>query len=221
MAQTPLAEAGRLLAVFAHPDDEAFGAGGTLAKYASAGAHVTLLTMTRGEAGMSGDLPLSGPAEVGAQRAQELGCSCQVLGIQRLCLLGYPDGELAAQRPDELVAHIVRTMREMRPHVVVTFGPDGVTGHPDHIAISRLTTEAFHRSGDASQHPRNDMRAYRPERLFYVATPASVAKQREWTTFKPCPTRDWGQWLTLQIIRRKNFRRYAAIAPRERTWSGC
>jgi N-acetylglucosamine malate deacetylase 2 len=192
MAENPFAggdepgqEQARLLAVFAHPDDEAFGAGGTLARYAAEGAHVTLLTVTRGEAGMSSNLPLAGPAEVGAQRARELQCSCEALGIHRVCLLSYPDGQLSEQTPEEVIERIARAIRELRPHVIITFGPDGVTGHPDHVAISHLTTAAFHRAGEA--HRTEGLLTHRPERLFYVAIPASIARQWEFDDLHATP----------------------------------
>ncbi len=169
-----------LLAVFAHPDDESFGPGGTLAKYAAEGVDVFLITATRGEVGMSGGLPISGPEELGQVRERELRCSCQVLGIRRLCFLGYIDGRLDSYDPLEVEGKIVRLMREIRPQVVITFGPDGISGHPDHVAISHLTTAAFRSAGLPERFPEHleeGLDPHQPARLYYLALPQSVVEE--------------------------------------------
>jgi len=128
-----------LLAIFAHPDDESFTVGGTLARYAAEGAKVSLLCATRGEAGIEG----MGPEEAARVRERELQAACAVLGVREVRFLGYCDGELAQADPAEVTARMAQAMREMRPQVVITFGPDGISGHPDHVAVSRLATAAF------------------------------------------------------------------------------
>jgi len=132
-----------LLAIFAHPDDETFGAGGTLARYAADGTRVALICATRGEAGIAG---LS-PEEAGQVRERELRSAAATLGIAEIRLLGYGDGKLAQAEPEEVVGQLVSAIRDIRPQVVITFGPDGISGHPDHIAIHRLATQAFDRTG--------------------------------------------------------------------------
>jgi len=127
-----------LLAIFAHPDDESFTVGGTLARYAAEGVEVSLLCATRGEAGIKG----MAPEETARVREQELRAACAVLGVREVHFLGYHDGELAEADPAEVTARMVQAMRELRPHVVITFGPDGISGHPDHVAVSRLATAA-------------------------------------------------------------------------------
>lgn len=128
-----------LLAIFAHPDDESFTVGGTLAKYAAEGAKVSLLCATPGEAGIK-DMA---PEEAARVREQELRAACAVLGVKEVRFLGYRDRELAEADPAEVTVRMAQAMRELHPQVVITFGPDGISGHPDHVAVSRLTTAAF------------------------------------------------------------------------------
>jgi len=156
-----------LLAVFAHPDDETFRCGGTLALLARRGVRVQTLTATRGEAGSRGDPPLCHAEELGAVREQELGCACSALGVAPPILLDYSDGELAEVDEEEAVAQVMATIRELRPQVLLTWPPDGLSGHPDHVAVSRWTTLAFERADtlgpDASV------------ALYHLAVPRSVA----------------------------------------------
>jgi LmbE family N-acetylglucosaminyl deacetylase len=134
----------RLLCVLAHPDDESLGTGGTLAKYAAEGVATYLLTATSGERGRFGDCPESpGPEVVGKAREAELLAAAGELGIREVRLLGYPDGALDRADSAEATAKIAGHIRRVKPHVVITFGPDGAYGHPDHIAISQLTTAAI------------------------------------------------------------------------------
>lgn len=131
-----------LLVVLAHPDDESFPMGGTLAKYGAQGARVELICATRGEAGIPG---LS-PVETAQIREHELRAAARVLGLRKVRLLGYEDGKLADANPDYVVRQLAALMWELRPQVVITFGPDGISGHPDHLAIHRFTTQAFDRA---------------------------------------------------------------------------
>jgi LmbE family N-acetylglucosaminyl deacetylase len=134
----------KLMAILAHPDDESLAFGGILAKSAAEQVETHLVTATRGERGWNtdkGEYP--GEAALGALREAELRAAAQVLGIQSVELLGYLDGELDQAPPSEVVAKIVAHLRRVRPQVVVMFGPDGCYGHPDHIAISQLTTAAI------------------------------------------------------------------------------
>src|SRR3954470_5768425 len=129
----------KLLAVLAHPDDESLGFGGTLARYAAEGAETYLVTATRGEAGRFGSLGKSGdPVEVGRVREAELRAAAKVLGIGDVSILGYPDGAVDQVAPAMAIREIVSHIRRIRPDVVVTFGPEGAYGHPDHIAVSQF-----------------------------------------------------------------------------------
>jgi LmbE family N-acetylglucosaminyl deacetylase len=132
----------RLLGVFAHPDDEVFCAGGTLARAAELGAQVMLVSATRGEQGQIRDPAAATRRTLGAVREGELRAAAAELGVQRVQVLDYPDGTLARHR-SSLGATIADIMRQFDPDTVITFGTDGGYGHPDHVAISGLTTEAF------------------------------------------------------------------------------
>jgi LmbE family N-acetylglucosaminyl deacetylase len=135
-----------LLGVFAHPDDEVFSMGGTAALAAAQGAPVQLLTLTHGERGVK-NLPRALPAdELARLREAELRESCRLLGARPPLLCGYPDGGLDQADPEEVIARILRLVEEFRPATLITFGPDGATGHRDHVAVGRLATEAWRRS---------------------------------------------------------------------------
>ncbi len=169
-----------LMAIFAHPDDEAFGPAGTIAKYTAQGVKVALLTVTRGEAGMTGGLPISGSAELGKVREKELQCTCRALGIDPCHIVGYPDGDVAHADANELEGQMVAFIREQRPQVIVTFGPDGISRHPDHMAVSRLATAAFLSASDAARFPEQLQRGlspHRPSKLYYVALPRSLVER--------------------------------------------
>ncbi|MGE0815851.1 MAG: PIG-L deacetylase family protein [Vicinamibacterales bacterium] len=140
----------RLLAVFAHPDDEALAAGGLLASAADAGAHVALVCLTRGEdGGGAGASPDAGRRLAGT-RTRELAAAAAVLGVRDVQVLDHPDGMLpwapAAQVEHDIQAAIAR----LTPDAVVTFGPDGLYWHPDHIAVHERTTAAVAGLGGAA-----------------------------------------------------------------------
>jgi LmbE family N-acetylglucosaminyl deacetylase len=145
-----------LLAIFAHPDDESFGAGGTLALAAAAGNPVWVLCATNGDQG-------GRPGEVGVDHAMdpeirraELACACRELGAAEPIFLGYrdsgmegwgaPPGSLSLAPRDEVVDRMLAVIRRLSPAVVVTFDPGGVYGHPDHVACSAAATEAYRRA---------------------------------------------------------------------------
>ena len=152
-----------LVAVLAHPDDESFAIGGTLAKYAAEGVAVHLIVATLGEAGIPGTEARQA-AEV---RQSELLMACGALGIRTLEFLGFVDGRLSEIDEESAVARLFDTLRRARPDVVITFGPEGITGHPDHLAVHRWTTAAFDR---LSQLPGG------PHRLYYIA-PSPATEQ--------------------------------------------
>lgn len=163
----------RLLAVLAHPDDESLGLGGTLARYAAEGVDTSLVTATRGERGRYFDNENRPPREeVGRVRERELRAAASELGIRRVQLLGYPDGELDSAPTEEAVGRIVSEIRELRPHVVLSFGFDGAYGHPDHIAISQLTTSAIVAAADPSYRPEEP--AHRVAKLYHLGWPRRI-----------------------------------------------
>jgi LmbE family N-acetylglucosaminyl deacetylase len=126
-----------LLGVWAHPDDEAYLSAVLMSRVVNAGGRVVLVTATSGEQGGSDD-----PRELAVVRERELRAATSILGVDDVRLLGYPDGECASVDADEAIRSIADIIEDVRPDVVVTFGPDGLTHHPDHIAVSRWTTAA-------------------------------------------------------------------------------
>ena len=163
-----------LLAVFAHPDDETFRPGGTLALLARNGVRVETLTFTRGEAGSCGDPPLCTLAELPAVRERELRCACTALSIQPPRLLDYADGHLQEADTEKMIAHILSIANENKPQVWLSFGPDGLSGHPDHLAVSRWTAEAFRRTEGVAV-------------LYTVAIPQSLAQRLDMCQVSPVP----------------------------------
>ena len=142
-----------MLFLLAHPDDETFGPGGTIAKYAAEGVDVYLATATKGQAGMVGEPPVTDREHLGEVRAAELLCAAQVLGIRKVAFLGFMDGQLVHTPLDRLVEKCVEQIRWVRPQVVVGFGPEGVSRHPDHMVMSRAACEAFDAAPDPSRFP--------------------------------------------------------------------
>jgi LmbE family N-acetylglucosaminyl deacetylase len=142
-----------LMALFAHPDDEAFGTGGTLAKYAAEGCDVYLVTATRGEAGEIVVPDLTTPANLPYVRERELRCACDIYGIHPPRFLDYPDGLLPIIHQGQAVGKLVRLIRELKPQVLITFGPDGIYGHYDHIAVHHWGTIAYDLSADSQCFP--------------------------------------------------------------------
>ena len=174
-----------LLAVFAHPDDETFRCGGTLALLVRRGVRVHLLTATRGEAGSCGDPPLCLPDQLAAVREGELRCACGVLGIEPPHLFDYRDGYLSQADPEQLTARILEVAREVGPQVILSFGPDGLSGHPDHIAVGRCATAAFAMAEDIAA-------------LYYVAVPRSLVQRLNMPHLRPLP--DEAVTLTVDVL---------------------
>jgi LmbE family N-acetylglucosaminyl deacetylase len=136
----------RLLGVWAHPDDEAYLSAGLMGRVTDGGGHVTVVTATRGEKGTD-DPTRFDRDEFGAFREGELRRSLGAVGVHDVRFLGMRDGECDLTPDEEAVQAIVHVLVDVRPDAIVTFGPDGMTNHPDHRAVSRWTTEAVRRVG--------------------------------------------------------------------------
>ncbi len=164
-----------LLAVFAHPDDEAFGTGGTLAKYAAEGVDVYLVTATRGEAGQIALPALATPASLPAVRERELRCACQTYGIHPPIFLDYVDGQLTIVNQGQAVGKLVQIIRQLRPQVLLTFGPDGIYGHYDHLAVHRWATIAYDLAADPDCFPDRDAcQPHQVSKLYYRVMPQEM-----------------------------------------------
>jgi LmbE family N-acetylglucosaminyl deacetylase len=210
----------RLMAVLAHPDDESLGVGGTLAKYASQGVEVFLVTATRGDSGRyrglrSDDPQHPGPSALANIREAELRAAALALGISEVSVLDFRDQYLDRANPCEAIAAIVRHIRRVHPHVVVTFGPEGAYGHPDHIAISQFTTAAIVAAAD----PRfrcQGAQAGQPHavsKLYYIAWPESTWRVYQAAFRKLVSTVDgverncvpWPDWAITTVIDTRAF----------------
>lgn len=141
-------ELGTILGIWAHPDDETWASAGLMARAVDAGRRVVVLTATRGEAGFPDDDTRS-VAERAAVRESELAASLAVLGLTEHRWMGYADGGCAGVPDDEAAAAVAAVIDEVRPDTILTFAPDGGTGHPDHISVCRWTTMAVAGRGQA------------------------------------------------------------------------
>jgi LmbE family N-acetylglucosaminyl deacetylase len=158
--------AGTLLGVWAHPDDEAYLSSGLMACARAAGHRVVVVTATYGELG--GDPDRWPPERLRSERATELAASLAAVGVEEHHVLGYPDGGCADVPADDAVARLRAVLREVAPHTIVTFGPDGMTGHADHRTVSAWTTRAWREAGG-------------PARLWYATKTPGF--HREWGGF--------------------------------------
>lgn len=162
----------KLLAVLAHPDDESFGIGGALAKYAHEGIETYLVVATRGERGRFGDSKETTDLElVGKAREAELLAAAKELGIRKVSFLDYIDGDLDIADPAAVIEKIVFHLRLIKPQVVISFDPTGGYGHPDHIAISQFTTAALLCSGDPNYKPTKRQHAHTVSKFYYITWP--------------------------------------------------
>ena len=179
-----------ILAVLAHPDDESFGLGGTLALYARRGYGTYLICATRGEAGTVEEEYLNGFKDTAELRTDELMRAARILGLKDVFFLGYRDSGMPGTEEnrhpnaqinhsiDEVAGKVVHYIRELKPDIVLTFDPIGGYRHPDHIHIHHATNLAFEKAGDPSFHPEAGM-PYQPRALYYQVFPRWFLK---WTT---------------------------------------
>jgi LmbE family N-acetylglucosaminyl deacetylase len=186
-----------LLAIFAHPDDESYGAGGVMALASRAGNPVWVLCLTNGDqGGRPGEVDVDHSLDPEIRR-RELQCACEAIGAAEPIFLGYrdsgmegwgaPEGSLSLAQVEEVVARIAEVIRRLRPAVIVTFDPGGVYGHPDHVACSTVATAAYQR---VSAEPGG------PTALYHQALPRSAIEamresmEKEQAASDKAPTED-------------------------------
>jgi N-acetyl-1-D-myo-inositol-2-amino-2-deoxy-alpha-D-glucopyranoside deacetylase len=180
-----------LLAIFAHPDDEAFITGGALALCADRGVPTYLVSATAGDAGRAGGLAAS-REDLAAVRTAELAASCALLGVREHAVFGYGDGRLAEAPFDEVVGRVVELVRRWRPSVAVTFGREGGSNsHRDHRAICRVATAAVLAAGDERCYPDRLAAGLEPHAVakLYHASAAPGVASRDGTPFERATTR--------------------------------
>lgn len=174
-----------MMAVHAHPDDEAISTGGVFAKYAAEGIRTVLVTCTRGEEGEISDPALANRENLAEVRTRELDEACRILKIGALEFLGYRDSGMAGTPENEnptsflqadlaeATGRLVALVRRYRPQVLITYDENGFYGHPDHIRANQITVGAFKKAGDPSQYPEQNLQPWRPAKLYYTTVPRS------------------------------------------------
>jgi len=177
----------KLVFIGAHPDDESFGLGGTLAHYARQGVKTYYICATRGEAGLPPDADLHGFSSAGELRWHELECAARVLGLSGIYWLGYRDSGMEGS-PDnahpeafmnapleEAAGRIVKLLRDIKPQVVITHDPVGGYWHPDHIAAHNATVEAFKAVADPARYPEAGP-PWQPAKLYFHVRPHKMLR---------------------------------------------
>jgi len=176
-----------LLAVLAHPDDESFGMGGTLAKYAQSGVDVHLICATRGEVGEMEDRYMEGFDSPAARREHELRCAAGTLGLKSVIFLDYrdsgmpgsPDNQhpraLFAQPVEQVAGDVAKIIRDLKAQVVITFDEIGGYRHPDHISMHNATVKAFEMASDPA-FVTPDQEPYKPQKLYFHTMPHTMLR---------------------------------------------
>ncbi|MBK8049924.1 MAG: PIG-L family deacetylase [Anaerolineales bacterium] len=175
-----------LLAILAHPDDESFGPGGTLARYAAEGAEVHVVIATDGIAGsLDENTTLQEHESLAQVRSAELARAAVALGVTTVWSLPYRDSGMRGtpenDHPDALIRQpamqttqeILGYFQRLLPQVVITHDPFGGYGHPDHVRVCEATTAAFHLARMEASHAK---RGNGPEKLYYTAFPKQIIK---------------------------------------------
>ena len=184
----------RMLLIFAHPDDESFGMGGTIAKYVDDGVAVSLVCTTNGDVGTIPEDMRDQFDTISELRLNELDCAAEKLGFDQVYKFGMKDsGMMGAESnqnpecswfiwendPERLIRPITKIIRELQPQVVVTFNKFGGYGHPDHIAAHHATVEAFNRANDPDYNT-DGLSPYKPQKLYFLNIPALYIRIGIW-----------------------------------------
>lgn len=170
-------DAPTVLMCYAHPDDETFGCGGTTAVLSGRGVSVHVLLATRGQAGQINDPDLATPegrASLGEVREAEARAAAAAVGAAEVVFLDYVDGTMADADPAIMARKVAAEIRRVRPDVLVTFGPEGIYGHPDHVAIHGAATDAVALAAEPAV-ALGDTRTHVVKRLFYQVIRAELA----------------------------------------------
>jgi LmbE family N-acetylglucosaminyl deacetylase len=177
-----------LLAVLAHPDDETFGMGGTLALYAQRGVDVYLVCATRGEVGEMDPKFMRGFNSIAERREAELRCAAENLGLKGVFFLNYRDSgmpgspnnvhpqALTAQPVEQVAADVAHYIRLLKPQVVITFDPIGGYHHPDHIAMHKATVRAFDEAGSAAMIDKDNLPPFQAQKLYFHTIPHTILR---------------------------------------------
>jgi LmbE family N-acetylglucosaminyl deacetylase len=201
------------MCVTAHPDDEAGGFGGSLRLYHDRGVETCVVCLTPGQAathrgGAAND------RELAALRRKEFAAACEILKVSRGIVLDYPDGQLHRQDLYKVVCDLTLQVRQFRPHVLMTFGPDGsVTGHTDHSMASVFATMAFHWAGRTNRYPdqlAGEITAHRAQKLYYSTVNFTLPDRQPVTLPPATAIIEIGDYLEAKI---DAFKAHASQAP--------
>jgi LmbE family N-acetylglucosaminyl deacetylase len=207
-----------IMTILAHPDDETFAFSGTLAKYAARGARIICLCATRGEGGEISDLSDATKETLGQVREAELRAAAAVIGASEVILLDYIDGTLHTVDFDVLLGKVVLAVRRYRPEVLISFGPEGVYGHLDHITMSKAALAAWHAAADPAAYPEQladgGLTPHQADRLYYfVFGRQTIAHQMQNAAalgFKPV---GWSADLINEVTLASENTNWASVAP--------
>jgi len=192
----------RLMCITAHPDDEAGWFGGSLRMYRDRGAETCVICLTPGQAG-SYRGSTKNDRELADLRRREFAGSCEILRVSKAVVLDYPDGQLYRQELNRVVYELVLQVRQFRPHVILTFGPEGgVTGHPDHSMAGTFATLSFHWAGRTNRYQdqlTNGVRPHLPNKLYYATSDAALPNRQPLTFSPESAFIDVGQHLETKI----------------------
>jgi LmbE family N-acetylglucosaminyl deacetylase len=203
----------RLMCITAHPDDEAGSFGGSLRLYQDRGVETCVVCLTPGQAashrgGAATDQDL---VEI---RRKEFAAACEILKVSRGIVLDYPDGQLHRQDLHKAVCELTLHIRRFRPHVLLTFGPDGsVTGHTDHSMASVFATLAFHWAGRNNRYPdqlAGEITQHRTQKLYYSTTNSTLPDRQPVTLPPATAIIEIGDYLETKIAA---FKAHASQAP--------
>jgi LmbE family N-acetylglucosaminyl deacetylase len=203
----------RMMCITAHPDDEAGGFGGSLLLYRDRGVETSVVCLTPGQAASNRGGARS-DHELAAMRRKEYAAACEILRVSRGIVLDYPDGQLHRQDTYKLVHDLTLQIREFRPHILLTFGPEGgVTGHMDHSMTSVFATLAYHWSGRNNRYPdqlKDGVQPHRVQKLYYGTTNFTLPDRPVISLSPVSAILDVGKYVETKI---QAFRAHASQAP--------
>lgn len=202
----------KLLGIFAHPDDESFTAGGTIAKYVKAGWQVDLVCATHGDVVKPGEE--TGPQHKGDVRKKELEEAAAQLGVTSITFLEYTDEKLSLEKPGEIEDKLASLLAEFKPDVIVTIEPSGITNNPDHMKLTLTATFAFQQYAwmRHEEHPDDAM----PPKLYFGCMPGSVVSYLQKNAYIPEESfgKPWRGVDDKRITTVIDIKRFAAVKAR-------
>ena len=207
----------RLMVITAHPDDEAGSFGGSLRLYSERKVETCVACLTPGQAA-SNRGGAKNDQELAAIRRKEFAAACEILKVNRGIVLDYPDGQLHRQDSYKVVCDLTRHLREFRPQVLLTFGPEGgLTGHTDHSMVSVFATLAFHWAGRANRYPdqlQGGITPHRTQKLYYSTANFTLPNRPPIVSSAPTARIDIGNFLEAKIAAFKAHTSQGPLWPR-------